>query len=237
MIPLARLPDQTGVREDIRRTPWPRGKSHLAADPAETFTAFLVTLWTGGFRFAHTAHPRGDAALREMFSLKAVPAPCTFTRWFNRFGQGDIDLCLGGLMRRIWSKVRPLTITLDLDSTVFTRRGGSREGAEVGYNPAKPGRRSHHPLIAFAADVRMLANAWLRPGDAGAANNATAFLDHTPSVLGDRHKVGLLRADGGTWDLGYTRTVQRPDGKMVTVYYFNEAEDRERYISATIWNP
>ncbi len=47
----------------------------------------------------------------------------------------------------------------------------------------------------------------------------------------------MLRADGGTWDLGYTRTVQRPDGKMVTVYYFNEAEDRERYISATIWNP
>src|SRR5882672_11467793 len=45
--------------------------------------------------------------------------------------------------------------------------------------------------------ARMLANAWLRPGDAGAANNATAFLDHTPSVLGDRHKVGLLRADGG----------------------------------------
>ncbi|MEO8028803.1 MAG: sialidase family protein [Bryobacteraceae bacterium] len=46
-----------------------------------------------------------------------------------------------------------------------------------------------------------------------------------------------LRSDGGAWDLGYTRTVQRPDGKMVTVYYFNDAPDRERYIGATIWDP
>jgi BNR repeat-like domain len=47
----------------------------------------------------------------------------------------------------------------------------------------------------------------------------------------------VLRSDGGAWDLGYTRTVQRPDGKLVTVYYFNEAKDKERYIAATIWDP
>jgi hypothetical protein len=47
----------------------------------------------------------------------------------------------------------------------------------------------------------------------------------------------LLRTDGGTWDLGYTRTVQRPDGKLVTVYYFNDNKNTERYIGATIWNP
>jgi hypothetical protein len=46
-----------------------------------------------------------------------------------------------------------------------------------------------------------------------------------------------LRSDGGNWDLGYTRSVQRPDGKVVTVYYFNDAADRERYIAATIWQP
>ncbi len=44
-----------------------------------------------------------------------------------------------------------------------------------------------------------------------------------------------LRTDGGAWDLGYTRTVQRPDGKLVTVYYFNDRKDTERYIGATIW--
>ena len=47
----------------------------------------------------------------------------------------------------------------------------------------------------------------------------------------------VLRKDGGSWDLGYPRTAQRPDGKIVTVYYFNDASDQERYIGATIWDP
>jgi BNR repeat-like domain len=47
----------------------------------------------------------------------------------------------------------------------------------------------------------------------------------------------VLRDDGGSWDLGYTRTVQRPDGRLVTVYYYNLGEDSERFIGATIWDP
>jgi hypothetical protein len=47
----------------------------------------------------------------------------------------------------------------------------------------------------------------------------------------------VLRSGGGNWDLGYPRSVQRPDGKVVTVYYFNDAPDTERYIGATIWTP
>lgn len=47
----------------------------------------------------------------------------------------------------------------------------------------------------------------------------------------------ILRADGASWDIGYPRTVQRPDGKCVTVYYFHDHEQPERYIAATIWDP
>ena len=46
-----------------------------------------------------------------------------------------------------------------------------------------------------------------------------------------------LRADGGNWDLGYPRTVRLPGNKLVTIYYFNDNEQVERYIAATIWHP
>lgn len=46
-----------------------------------------------------------------------------------------------------------------------------------------------------------------------------------------------LRTGAGNHDLGYPRTVQRPDGKIVTVYYYNDRADGERYIAATIWEP
>jgi hypothetical protein len=47
----------------------------------------------------------------------------------------------------------------------------------------------------------------------------------------------ILRGDGGNHDIGYPRTVQRTDGKMMTGYYFNDHPDGERYIAATIWEP
>ncbi|MDD3250904.1 MAG: hypothetical protein PHF23_11165, partial [Smithellaceae bacterium] len=44
-------------------------------------------------------------------------------------------------------------VCLDFDSTVVTRNG-QQQGACRGYNPARPGRASHHPLLAFIADFR-----------------------------------------------------------------------------------
>ena len=48
----------------------------------------------------------------------------------------------------------------------------------------------------------------------------------------------VLRDDGKDRDVGYVRSVQRADGKMITVYYFDdEKTGPERYIGATIWDP
>ena len=47
----------------------------------------------------------------------------------------------------------------------------------------------------------------------------------------------ILRSDAADWDLGYTRSLQRPDGKMVTIYYYNDSTAPERYIAGTIWQP
>ena len=47
----------------------------------------------------------------------------------------------------------------------------------------------------------------------------------------------ILRDDGGGTDVGYPRTVQRPDGRIVTIYYFHEHPKGDRYIGATIWSP
>lgn len=47
----------------------------------------------------------------------------------------------------------------------------------------------------------------------------------------------VLRDDGGSWDLGYPRTVQRRDGKLVSVYYYNTEANKERFIGGTIWSP
>ena len=45
----------------------------------------------------------------------------------------------------------------------------------------------------------------------------------------------ILRDDGGDHDVGYPRAVQRPDGRVVSAYYYDDEPDGERYIAATIW--
>ena len=47
----------------------------------------------------------------------------------------------------------------------------------------------------------------------------------------------VLRNDARTWDLGYTRSVQRPDGKIVTIYYYTTKEIPEQHIAATNRDP
>jgi hypothetical protein len=46
-----------------------------------------------------------------------------------------------------------------------------------------------------------------------------------------------LRNDGREWDLGYVRSVELPDGKIVNVYYYTTLENKRQHIAATIWDP
>lgn len=65
-----------------------------------------------------------------------------------------------------------------------------------GYNPTKPGRNSHHPLLAFIEETKMVANFWLRTDNAHTSNNFQGFLSDTIEKLNGK-KIGLLRADSG----------------------------------------
>ena len=46
-----------------------------------------------------------------------------------------------------------------------------------------------------------------------------------------------LRDDARTWDIGYPKSILRPDGKIVTTYYFVTEDHPEQQIAATIWDP
>lgn len=47
----------------------------------------------------------------------------------------------------------------------------------------------------------------------------------------------ILRDDGLSGDMGYVRSVVRPDGKILTIYYFNGPRDEDRTIEGTLWTP
>jgi hypothetical protein len=66
--------------------------------------------------------------------------------------------------------------TVDIDSSVISRFV-EQEGISVGYNPKRHGRPSHHLLIAFSAEVRMVIQPWMRTGDSASATCFDGSMD------------------------------------------------------------
>jgi Transposase DDE domain group 1 len=124
-------------------------------------------------------------------------------------------------------------VTLDVDSTVITRHG-SQDGAVRGYNPNRRGRPSHHPLLAFVAEARMVANFWLRPGDAHSANNILQFLQSTFHHLGGK-AVGLLRADSGFFDEAVFSLLEGRCIHYIIAARLTQPLQRERYQVGGWW--
>ncbi len=189
------LLDKTNISRELEKLPLPYPKSNRGYNPVTVIESFWVCVWLGGARFAHTALIRFDEVLQEVFSWKKVPSVSTYTRFFNKFIRQISDKVFVDLNKSFFSKIPLSSFTLDLDSSVVVRYG-EQEGSKKGYNPNKKGRNSHHPLMAFISDLRMAANAWLRPGNTSSSNNIYNFMEETFSII-DPGRIGLVRADSG----------------------------------------
>jgi hypothetical protein len=185
-------------RNALRASGLPQPRSNRGYDPVVMMESFFVCVWIGGVRFSHTSVVRFDKALRDIFGWKNVASVSTYTRWFRRFNREEVDAVFGSLGRWFWSQLSPRTLTLDLDSSVV-QRFGEQEGVVHGYNK-QSSRPSHRPLFAFIADWRMVLIAWLRPGNTDDKNGTRDFIEESLALLGDRHRVGLIRADAGFYD-------------------------------------
>lgn len=198
---MKRMLDHLGFESAVTAAGLPQPGSNRGYRPEQLITQFMLSVWCGANRFEHGEVTRHDPVLKRLFGFKRMANFKAVMRLFNKFTQGSNESVMDSLYRWMFGQLSINGITLDLDSTVMTRYG-AQQGAARGYNPAKRGRSSHHPLMAFVADTRMIANCWLRPGNSSSANNVQAFLANTRHRLGGKH-VSLLRADSGFCDSAF----------------------------------
>jgi len=180
--------------------------------------SFITSIWCGANRFLHTEVTRSDKALAKIFNWTRVPGQDAYKRYFSKFNQATNQSVSHHMFRWFFDNIQLNYFTLDVDSTVITRYG-QQEGSKKGYNPKKRGRNSHHPIIAFVNDIRMVANFWLRSGDTSSANNFISFLEDTLSNFGNKI-VGLIRLDSGFYQkeiLDYLE--QKPKNYIVAVRF------------------
>ena len=193
---------QIGFAREIQKAlPFPAPTSPNAIPLAHTLTAFIIAVVTGASRFAHTDWLRADRALHAVLGILRFPGTDTVRNFFLRFTQAHIQAFWRPLWRWLLSMLAcpQEEFHLDLDSTVF-QRAGRQEGAAKGYNPRRPGRKSHHPILAVLAEAAFILHGWLRSGNAGAARGVVAFLQEALALLPEGISVRCVRADSGFFE-------------------------------------
>ena len=209
---LKNLIDKSGFLQLLKSLPLPTQGSNRGYPPEQLFIQFMASVWCGANRYAHIDITRFDTTIQKLFGWKSMPEHKAFERYFQKFDIPTTFEVFGGLYRWFFSNLKFDNFTLDIDSSVITRYG-EQQGAKKGYNKHKPGRKSQHPIIAFVADAEMIANFWLRSGDAHTANNFKSFLEETLSFLEEK-KIGLLRLDSGFYDKNIFSYLEQDDIKI-----------------------
>lgn len=190
------LAQQVGLVSALRDALPFRLTSPNATDPVEVVLAFMAGVLAGSRRLAHIDRLRGDEGVRQILGINRFVSDTTLSRFFRRFGAGQVTQVFEHLMR--WQlTLLPLDGgVLDLDSSAFERYG-HQEGSVLGYNPKKHRRPSHHPLIATLGNRPWVLHAWLRSGNTSSARGAEAFLEESLALLPEGKTIRFLRADSG----------------------------------------
>jgi hypothetical protein len=186
---IQRFCNKLGMRRLLQRhIRTPRRASHYHS--SELILALLYAIIMGLRRINKTEILQYNGAFLEMLSLKRFPDQATLRRFLKHLSPKTIRQ-VGRLHDSLRAHLFPLpasptSLTFDIDSVVVTVYG-KQQGAYVGYNPKKHGRRSYHPIFCFEAHRQEFWHGALRPGNTVAATGARHFiqacLDKVPSTI------------------------------------------------------
>ena len=213
--------DKTDIIKDLESVNIPQPQSNAGINPIDIIQGFWLSIFTGASRYIHADWLRYDTVLQEIFDIKRLPSQATYSRFFHKFNWKLNNEIFPQLQYKFLEQIDIGALTIDLDSSVITRYG-NQEGAKKGYNPKKIGRKSHHPLIAFIDQTRMVVNAWMRSGNTADLNNWEDFLYETFKVILKNKEVGLVRADSGFYSNEFLKWFEKEELNYIIAVKFYE---------------
>jgi len=186
-----------GLREKIASLDLPKPGSNRGYQASDLIEGFIMSVILGAKRLSHTGSLRHDTVLPEIFGWsKGMASQSTFSRFFRKYSEQDSRRIFRTLQGWWFEQFSIDKLTIDIDSKVITRYG-EQEGVAYGYSPKKiKGRGTHHPILAFAAELNMVVQARMRKGNSTDLSNFEEFFNEIVSVL-PAERIGLWRLDAG----------------------------------------
>jgi Transposase DDE domain group 1 len=154
----------------------------------------LLSVLAGHRRYAHVTALGCDPVNPPLLGMRKVVSEDSVRRGLEKIDavaglswlQKHLDYCSAPLLAEPW--------VLDIDTTIKPLYG-HQEGAEVGYNPHKPGRPSHCYHSYMLSNLRLVLRVDVLAGDQHNVKHATSGLWELLDHLGPRQRPWLLRGD------------------------------------------
>jgi hypothetical protein len=201
---------------------------------ADLILALLYATIAGLRRINKTELLQYNGTFLDLLGLRRFPDQSTLRRFLQRLPIKSIRQ-LVGLHDRLRSQLfslpqTPSSLIFDLDSVVLTLYG-HQQGARVGYNPKKKGRRSYHPLLCFEAYRQEFWHGSLRPGDTVANTGVVFFLQRclakVPACIA-RSRI-RVRADAGFFGGKFIGTLENQGlGYVIVAKEYRPIKERAR---------
>lgn len=166
-----------------------------ASSKRDVLGTLMLGILSGSRRYAHIAAVRGDAVAAQALGMHGVVSEDSVRRALKAM---ELTASESWMRQSLMHSVRDALTrpwVLDLDATIKPLYG-HQEGAELGYNPHKPGRPSHVLHTFWVGNLRLVLDAVLTSGKQHTSGHAKAPLGRLLDELGPR-KPALVRGDCG----------------------------------------
>ncbi|MDH4216153.1 MAG: transposase [Gallionella sp.] len=183
-----------------------------APDVRDVLGTWLLSILDGQKRYAHVACLRGDAVAPEILGMNKIISDESLRRALAHLAPGAGKRCTEAELAKREAQLAKSTAwmdaalaestcealstpwILDCDTTIKLLYG-HQNGAEISYNPTKPGRPSHAIHTYWIGNVRMVLDAEVQSGKAHAAKHSLPRLRGLLEGLPPDKRPRLVRGD------------------------------------------
>lgn len=165
-----------------------------APSKKDVLGTLLLSILAGHRRYAHVTTIRSDSVNPNLLGMKKIASEDSLRRSLLKIPEEEGAVWFHKHHKKCYEPLQRVPWVMDIDTTVKVLYG-KQEGAVVGYNPKKPGRPSHTYHTYFMANLRLVLEVEVQPGNHMAASYTApglwALLDSMPRECWPR----FLRGD------------------------------------------
>jgi len=173
-----------------------RYKSPNAPEVRDVVGTTVLAIVCGFSRYVHINRLRNDIVLAMLLGLGRIVCEDSVRRALKSADERELDAWLSRHEMEVFGQLLAYEYVLDIDNTVKPIFG-HQEGAELGYNPQKPGRPSHNFHSYFIGSIRISLGVDVQPGRRHSGGCGMPRLWELVDGLPAEKKPRLIRGDVG----------------------------------------